>query len=123
MMLIYDFSPAIGRSIEKFGSRGVKISPILRDTEQLHVACMHLEANGVIGSHEATADQLLLVVRGSGVVTGAESQTASVGVGCAVFWRVGETHETRANEDGLTAIVIEGEQLGPAKVMKLKASV
>jgi quercetin dioxygenase-like cupin family protein len=121
-MLIYDFSPAVGRGVEKFGSRGAKISPILRDAEGLHVACFHLESNGVIGSHEATVAQLLLVVRGSGVVIGSESQLMRVEPGCAVFWRGGETHETRAHEDGLTAIVIEGEQLDPAKVMELRAA-
>ena len=85
-------------------------------------AALHAGWN-LIGSHEATVAQLLLVVRGSGEVTGSESQPARVGPGCAVFWRGGETHETRAHEDGLTAVVIEGEHLDPEKVMKLKAGV
>jgi quercetin dioxygenase-like cupin family protein len=122
-LLIYDFSPAVGRDVERFGSRGVKISPILRGGGPLHVACFHLEAGGRIGSHEATVAQLLLVVRGSGEVTGSESEPTQVGPGCAVFWRGGETHETRAGEEGLTAIVVEGEELSPEKVMKLKAGV
>jgi quercetin dioxygenase-like cupin family protein len=122
-LLIYDFSPAVGRDVERFGSRGVKISPILREAGRLHVACFHLEPGGLIGSHEATVAQLLLVVGGSGEVTGSESEPARVGPGCAVFWRGGETHETRAGEDGLTAIVVEGEELSPEKVMKLKAGV
>lgn len=119
-MLIYDFSPAAGRAIENFGSRGAKISPVLRDAVPLHVACMHLEAGGRLGSHEATVDQLLLVVSGGGVVTGEEAQPTEVGPGCAVFWRGGETHETRAGEEGMTAIVVQGEGLDPAKVMRPK---
>ena len=119
-MVIYDFSPAVGRDIEKFGSRGAKISPILREAGLLHVACMHLQAGGRIGSHEATVEQLLLVVSGSGVVTGEEAQPTEVGPGCAVFWRRGEMHETGASEEGLTAIVVEGERLDPSRVMRLK---
>jgi len=79
---------------------------------------MHLEANGIVGGHEATTDQLLLVAQGSGVVTGAESQAVRVEPGHAVFWRQGEMHETRAHEGGLVAIVIEGERLDPAEVMR-----
>ena len=118
-MHIYSFAPATGRSIERFGSRGVIISSILRGADDLHVACMHLEAAGIIGSHEAPSDQLLLVVQGSGVVTGEESQAVPVDPGCAVFWHQGEVHETLAQADGLMAIVIEGEGLNPAEVMQL----
>ena len=118
-MLIYSFAPVTGRSIERFGSRGVKFSPILRGADQPHIACIHLEANGIIGRHEAPSDQLLLVVQGSGLVTGAESQAVRVESCCAVFWRQGEMHETRAQEKGLTAIVIEGGRLDPAEVMRL----
>jgi quercetin dioxygenase-like cupin family protein len=121
-MLIYDCSPAAGRAIEKFGSRGAKVSPVLRDAVPLHIACLHLEAGGRLGTHEATVDQLLLVVRGGGVVTGEEAQPTEVGPGCAVFWRGGETHETRAGEEGMTAIVVEGERLDPTKVMKPQGS-
>ena len=118
-MLIYSFAPGTGRSIESFGSRGVKFSPILRGAGPLHIASMHLEADGIIGSHEATTDQLLLVVQGSGVVTGADAQAVQVEPGHAVFWHQGQMHETRAHENGLMAIVIEGERLDPAEVMRL----
>jgi quercetin dioxygenase-like cupin family protein len=121
-MLIYDFSPAVGRDIEEFGSRGAKVSPILRDAGRLYVTCIHLEANGRLGRHEATVEQLLLVVRGGAVVTGEEARPTEVGPGCAVFWRGGEMHETRANEEGLTAIVLQGERLDPAEVMKLMSA-
>ena len=97
----------------------MKISPILRVADSLHISCLHLEASGLIGSHDAVSDQLLLVVQGSGVVTGEELQVVAIEPGCAVFWHQGEVHETRAQENGLTAIVIEGQKLNPAEVMKL----
>jgi quercetin dioxygenase-like cupin family protein len=110
-MQIYRFDPAAGWPIDRFGSRGVTFSPILRDAEQVRVGAMHLEPNGVIGRHEATVEQLFLVVGGEGLVTGAASEPAAVGAGCAVFWGQGEMHETRAGAMGLLAIVVEGDDL------------
>jgi quercetin dioxygenase-like cupin family protein len=108
---IYSFEPAVGWSIERFESRGVTFSPILRDAEQVRLAAMHLEPNGLIGRHEATVEQLFLVVGGGGVVSGADAAPAEVGPGSAIFWQRGEMHETRAGQGGLLAIVCEGDDL------------
>jgi quercetin dioxygenase-like cupin family protein len=116
-MRIYRFDATKGRPIERFGSRGVMFSPILRDAEQVRVASMQLEPNGVIGRHEATVEQLFLVVGGEGVVTGAASEPLAVGPGCAVFWQRGEMHETRAGPMGLLAIVVEGYDLASKLAM------
>lgn len=80
---------------------------------------MHLEPHGVLGRHAAHMDQLLMVVKGSGVVSGAEEKTVRVETGRAAFWRQGELHEARAGESGLTAIVIEAERLDPERCSPL----
>ena len=118
-MRIYRYGCEVGRTIERFGSRGDTFSPTLRGLELAYAGCMYLEPQGIIGQHEASMDQLLLVVQGSGVVSGADAQVVDVEPGCAVFWERGEVHETRAGADGLVAVVVEGERLDPGASMSL----
>lgn len=110
-MQIYDFTSATGRKVEAFGSFGAKIAPVLRADGELQVVCFYLESNGTIGEHEAASEQLLMVVDGSGFVIGAESKVVPVSAGCAVHWHRSEKHETRAGENGLTAVIIEENQI------------
>lgn len=77
---------------------------------------MYLEANGIVGFHEAVSSQLLLVVNGQGWVRCDLNQVAHVSMGDAVFWEQGEWHETKT-ETGLTAIVIESGDLDPARFL------
>lgn len=77
------------------------------------VVVIHLEAGGVLGNHPASADQLFLIVAGSGEATAGEERV-QLSPGVAVLWRAGQMHETRAGVDGLTAIVVEGEDLARA---------
>jgi quercetin dioxygenase-like cupin family protein len=116
-MRIYRFGPDAGRPVKQYNSRGVVFSPIVQEAEQAHVGCMYLEPNGIIGRHEATMDQLLLVVDGSATVSGAETQAVEVVPGCAVFWERGEMHETRAGAGGLVAVVLEGRGYDPGRSM------
>ncbi len=81
--------------------------------------CMHLEPNGVIGFHEAVVPQLLLIVSGEGLVRSDNDPPVHIKAGEAAFWKKGEGHET-TTETGLTAIVIEAEELSPAKFMTKK---
>ena len=84
----------------------------------LHVGCMHLPPNGLIGLHEASGHQLLAVVQGEGWCRGQSAERTPLTAGDAVFWEAGEWHETGTDE-GLMAIVFEspelaaGESLGP----------
>jgi quercetin dioxygenase-like cupin family protein len=120
-MRVYTFDRAAGHNIKRFGSQGVTFTPILRDVEAAYVACIYLDPHGVIGRHEAAADQLLLVVQGSGVVCGAQATQVDIKAGQAAFWRKGETHETRAGEAGLMARVVEGDGVKPGCVMLLSS--
>jgi mannose-6-phosphate isomerase-like protein (cupin superfamily) len=121
-MRIFSFAAEDGRKLEEYQSSGVRFARILRDVSTpASIGCMYLEPYGVIGRHPAHMDQLFLIVKGSGVVSGAGEKMVPVKAGRAVFWRQGEVHETRAGESGLVAIVIESVRLDPEQHMRLIA--
>lgn len=108
-MKIYQFSKEAGKKITQFDS-DFMMSRITLTQKPAHIGCMYLEENGVIGYHEAVVPQLLLIVKGEGLVRGESNEFIKVHAGDAVYWEGGEWHETKS-ETGLTAIVIEGEEL------------
>ena len=95
-----------GRAVGQFGSR-FEIAPLLRTPGGAHVAVARLSAGGLIGRHPAATGQLLIVVDGSGWVSGGHAERTPIAAGEGVFWAAGEEHET-GSEAGLTAIIIEG---------------
>lgn len=117
-MEFFRFDKAVGKSITAYDSTFI-MSRIIRTTQQAHIGCMHLESNGVVGYHQARIPQLLLVVNGEGWVRGGDDNKIPVRAGDAVFWTEGEWHET-TTESGLTAIVIESEELQPDSFMTQK---
>lgn len=119
-MRIYDFTPAKGRRADGFGSSGATLSRITTGPRSWQTIALFLEPNGVLGAHKSISDQLLVVVHGSGRVSTGESKPVYVEPGSAVFWRGGEQHETRAGEEGLTAVIIEGEGLAKVITMPLR---
>lgn len=96
------------------------MSKIVNHQGNVHIGAMHLHENGIIGNHEAVVSQLLLIVDGAGYVCGANKEKIKVEVeaGQAVFWEKGELHET-STEQGLTAIVMEAENLEQGIVMPI----
>ncbi|CAM4048067.1 cupin [Cohnella lubricantis] len=110
-MIIYSFSPDVGKPISAYDSQNLMMSRILNGAaEEIHMGCMHLGAGGTVGLHRASIPQLLLIVQGEGVVIGQEKQEVPIRSGMAAYWEEGEWHETRT-ENGLTAIVIESPAL------------
>lgn len=72
-----------------------------------------------VGYHQAVVPQLLLILNGEGYVRSEKDEYFKVQSGDAVFWRKHEWHETKS-DIGLTAIVIESEELNPSLFMPLK---
>jgi quercetin dioxygenase-like cupin family protein len=95
-----------GRAVGQFGSR-FDIAPLLRIAGGAHVALARLPPAGLIGRHPAVSGQLLIVVEGSGWVSGEGGERQPIAPGDGVFWSAGEEHET-GSDGGLTAILIEG---------------
>ncbi len=108
-MHIFQFGQQSGKHINKFNSNFI-ISRIMQYTGSFHMNCAYLEQNGVIGYHQAPMSQLLLIMNGKGQVKGNDDIFIDIQQGDAVYWEKDEWHETRTTS-GLTAIIIESEQL------------
>jgi quercetin dioxygenase-like cupin family protein len=117
-MKFYNFNKDSGKKIFNFNSDFI-MSRIIQTEKAAHIGCMHIEENGVIGFHQAVVPQLLLIMNGEGYVRGEGEEYFNVQPGDAVFWDKDEWHETKS-EKGLTAIVIESEELNPSSFMPLK---
>ncbi|MED3553306.1 cupin [Cytobacillus praedii] len=117
-MEIYSFNKDTGKRITVFNSDFI-MSRIIQTKKEAHIGCMHLERSGVIGFHQAKLPQLLLIVSGEGYVRGEIENYVKVHTGDAVFWMKDEWHETKT-DTGLTAIVVESEELCPFDFMTLK---
>lgn len=116
-MKIFRFDGQVGKPITQFGSLNVALARLVQLNGVARVDCMIIGHNGVIGYHPASGDQLFLVVQGEGSVRAGDEAPVAIRAGEAAFWQAGEGHETTSNA-GLTAIVIEAEQLDPARFMK-----
>ena len=102
-----------GREIEHFGSRAFTHYRLALTNGESAVNTIELGPGGLIGRHPAASRQLLVVVTGSGEVSGADGEFRPIAAGEAVAWESGEEHETRS-ETGLLAIVLEGEGVARA---------
>ena len=86
------------------------LTPSIFEGAVLQAAIFRVAAGGGLLRHPATYPQILAVLDGSGVVSGADGVEAPIVAGEAVYWHEGEEHETRSPH-GLTALVIEGQHL------------
>ena len=116
-MEIYQFKKETGKKITKFDSDFI-MSRIPQTQQAAHIGCMHLDENGIIGYHQAVVPQLLLIVNGEGLLRGESDEFIKVHCGEAVFWEKDEWHETKT-DTGLTAIIIESEELITSSLMPL----
>lgn len=117
-MKIFHFNKEAGKHITKFDSDFV-MSRVTQTEKPAHIGYAHLEENGLIGYHQAVVPQLLLVVSGEGWVRGKEDKFLKIHSGEAVFWDKDEWHETKTDA-GLTAIVIESEELDTSLLKPLE---
>ncbi|MDX5475668.1 MAG: cupin [Bacillaceae bacterium] len=117
-MKFYRFDKEIGKQVTHFNSNFI-MSRIVKNEKAVQIGCMHLEANGIIGFHNAVIPQLLLIVAGEGWVRSDDTPKTRVKTGDAIYWEKGEGHETFTNS-GLTAIVIESEEINPSDFMPPK---
>ncbi|QED47941.1 cupin domain-containing protein [Cytobacillus dafuensis] len=114
-MEIFRFDKSTGKYIDHYHSNFI-MSRIVKTEKASQIGCMHLDANGIIGFHQAVVPQLLLVVNGEGWVRSDDGLKVKIKKGEAVFWEKGEGHET-TTDTGLMAIVIESEELTPSAFM------
>lgn len=104
----FGFGPELGRDIDRHGSN-FRISRLI-DNEHIHVACMYLEAGGLVGYHPASDYQLFVVMQGEGWVRAGDGERAPLRRGQAAYWSPGEYHAA-GTDTGMVALVIEGNVL------------
>ena len=91
----------------------VTVAPLtssILEGSHIQAAIFRVAPGGRLLRHPATFPQILAVVEGSGEVSGADGVDEPIVAGEAVFWHQGEEHETKSGA-GLTALIIEGENL------------
>ena len=115
-MRLFSFDASAGHPIAHFGSMGLVMSPIQRGAGEFQLGCMHLDAGGLVGGHQAAGPQLFLVVHGEGWVRGEEPERHPITAGQAAFWTAGEWHES-GTDTGMDAVVLEADALDPAQYM------
>ena len=118
-MKLFRFDPEVGKSIDAYGSSGFVISRIVRLFDEAVVNCAYLEANGVIGFHQAVIPQLFLVMQGEGWVRSSSPERTTIQAGQAVYWGKGEWHES-GTEMGMIAIIIEGVNIDFSRLVPLE---
>ena len=92
---------------------GVTVAPLtpsIFEGSPMQAAIFRVAPGGRLVRHPATLPQILAVLEGSGEVSGEDGVAEPIAAGEAVFWSQGEEHETRS-ASGLTALIIEGEQV------------
>lgn len=116
-MRIYRCDETTSRQITQFGSVNVIISGVVRADGPLQIGRMQVGAGGVVGYHQAVGPQLFLVVEGEGWARAEGPERRSLRAGQAAYWEDGEWHES-GSEQGMVAIVIEGENLNPGQFLR-----
>jgi hypothetical protein len=104
---ILDRSAGVGRSISEHGSRFVLV-PLMRPADAARTVLLHLSVGDEIGAHEAGQRQLLVVLRGSGWVSGGDGARVAIVEDQAAVFEPGELHAA-GTEVGMVAVSIEGE--------------
>jgi quercetin dioxygenase-like cupin family protein len=99
--------------ITLYQSHGAHALPLADGRGEGHVYSIRFAPGGVIGPHEATFGQLLLVVAGSGWVSGADGVARTLGAGQAAFIGRGEVH-AKGSDTGMTAIMVQLAELTPS---------
>ena len=99
-----------GHPISAFGSDGVQAAFICEPAGKSRTIAMTIAPGGHIGRHPAVTQQLFLVVRGKGWVSGGDSDREPITAGEGVLWTANEDHAA-GSDRGMTAIIIEGDDL------------
>ncbi|MCG7342638.1 cupin domain-containing protein [Sporosarcina sp. ACRSL] len=108
-MKIIRLDEIAGKHISQYRSDFI-MRKILMTKQPSHVGIMDLKENGLVGYHEATVPQVLIILEGEGWVRVGEEEKVKVTVGDVVLWEKGEGHVTTTDK-GMKAVVIESEGL------------
>jgi quercetin dioxygenase-like cupin family protein len=117
-MKMFRFDPEIGSGAEQFGSVKAIISKVVNLESEAAINVAYIRPMERIGFHQAIAPQLFLLAEGEGWVRNETDEITPIREGQAVYWEKDEWHES-GSETGMTAVIIEGVNFDPAKLMPL----
>ncbi|ART77032.1 cupin [Sutcliffiella horikoshii] len=109
-MKFFRFDKEIGFPIKQYDSQGAHFIKVCRNKQENSIGFIQLDAGGVVGYHQATVQQLFIVVQGDGWVTGTDREKTPIKSGEGVMWEEGEWHES-GSESGMLALVVESETI------------
>jgi quercetin dioxygenase-like cupin family protein len=102
----FRFDKEIGFAINQYESDGAHFIKLLRTNQKTNIGFIQVEADGIVGYHQATVQQLFIAVEGEGWVTGEDRKRISIKSGEGVIWDKGEWHES-GSRTAMTSLVIE----------------
>jgi quercetin dioxygenase-like cupin family protein len=115
-MRFFRFDPAVARPITDWATRGVGVASLLHLDLDADVNCLQFAPDSILGRHPTGRRQLFAVIDGEGWVSGADGLSHPLRAGQAVFWDIGESHES-GSAAGMTVIVIQANRLDPSRTM------
>ena len=107
-MKIFSFGPEEADAISLFESHACSAVHIGESKGKLNVYCLYFEPDGVIGEHPTGSCQLLLVMKGSGWVSGADGVRVSVLPGQGAFFNKGE-QDSKGSDSGMVAATVQSD--------------
>ena len=105
-MQLLSFGPERATPISEYRSHHASAIPLASGQGEAHIYCLHLDAGGEIGAHEAGFAQLFLVVEGSGWVSGPDGKRQLLGHGQGAFIARGDLH-AKGTASGMIAIMVQ----------------
>jgi quercetin dioxygenase-like cupin family protein len=105
-MQLLSFGPERATPISEYLSQHASAVALASGQGEAHVYCLHLDAGGEIGAHEAGFAQLFLVVEGSGWVSGSDRRRQLLVKGQGALIARGEIH-AKGTTSGMTAIMVQ----------------
>ncbi|TDL98521.1 cupin [Macrococcus brunensis] len=109
-MKIFDLDKTNAIKVDNYNSLGFYINRITSIDSKVMINFAHLEPNGIIGSHKASVNQMLIVVSGAGWVKSDNNPFIPITKNQVIFFNAGELHETKS-DNGMTALIIESPDL------------
>ncbi len=115
-MKLFRFDAEVGRSMTHFDSTNIDMTHLF--SGNAHVICAYIAPEGGIGYHQAAANQLFCVVKGSGWVRSESADRRPITEGQAAYWEASEWHQS-GSETGMTVVIIESESDLSARLIPL----
>src|SRR5262245_45181521 len=114
-MRVIAFSAESALPISEFDSQRARAQLLADGNGACHVYFVHLQAGGVIGSHPAGVDQVLLVTAGSGGVAGPDGARGELSEGQGGVIARREV-DSKGSDARVRVIMIQMERCNPSPV-------